>query len=355
MARVHGVPGSERVLVQNLRKRGIKGINSLSDVELHITESDGIIARKEDETRQAIRREIEHLHRQSEGAIQQRDQLRQQRTLELKEEHSQLVKEFSVSPEPTRNPFLWIYRRLSRYLKQRRKRRLEDHFFDEVAKPFKDLYTEIERLASRTEYLESNSDEEVAKRLADEHERKRRIDRALSDLASWRVGALGERKTLDALRELPDSYHVINDVNVRLKPPVSTEFGPIVSCQIDHVVVGPSGVFNIESKYWSKESLDNNSLYSPIQQTRRAGRGLFVAIQRKFGGPKVKIRKFRWSLRKFKVRSIISVTGAWPKSKPRYVKIMRPNRLVGYIQYFGQELTPDWVSKIARWLWSKTS
>lgn len=103
MARVHGVPGSERVLVQNLRKRGIKGIDSLSDVEWHIAESDGIIARKEEETRQAIRREIDHLRMKREETTNEQIRLRRERAAELEEEHNRLAEELSTPPEPTRN------------------------------------------------------------------------------------------------------------------------------------------------------------------------------------------------------------------------------------------------------------
>lgn len=50
-------------------------------------------------------------------------------------------------------------------------------------------------------------------------------------------GARGEEHVAGILRSLPDEYHVFND---------------FVACgsHVDHVIVGPSGVFAIETKFW---------------------------------------------------------------------------------------------------------
>ena len=50
-------------------------------------------------------------------------------------------------------------------------------------------------------------------------------------------GARGEEKVSGILQKLPDGYHVFND---------------FMACgnHVDHVVVGPAGVFAVETKYW---------------------------------------------------------------------------------------------------------
>jgi Mn2+/Fe2+ NRAMP family transporter len=52
---------------------------------------------------------------------------------------------------------------------------------------------------------------------------------------SWRKGALGEWLTAEALKALPDGFAVINDVTKKLG-------------NIDHVVIGPTGVYVIDAK-----------------------------------------------------------------------------------------------------------
>ena len=51
------------------------------------------------------------------------------------------------------------------------------------------------------------------------------------------IGARGEEKVAGILQSLPDAYHVFNDFTVGRK-------------HIDHVVVGPAGVFAVETKFW---------------------------------------------------------------------------------------------------------
>jgi hypothetical protein len=63
----------------------------------------------------------------------------------------------------------------------------------------------------------------------------RKMDALDRDRMSWRKGALGEWLTEETLKSLPDGYVVINDV--------TQKFG-----NIDHVVIGPTGVYVIDTK-----------------------------------------------------------------------------------------------------------
>jgi hypothetical protein len=64
-----------------------------------------------------------------------------------------------------------------------------------------------------------------------------RIDSYERDRMNWRKGTLGECQVADLLSSLSDEYSVINDVTT-------------ASGNFDHVVVGPTGVFAIETKNW---------------------------------------------------------------------------------------------------------
>lgn len=78
-------------------------------------------------------------------------------------------------------------------------------------------------------------------------------------------GARGEEKVSELLQTLPDDYHVFNDFVAMGK-------------HVDHVVVGPSGVFSIETKFWKgKVTLEEGCILldgrlpdrSPLLQTKR--------------------------------------------------------------------------------------
>ena len=65
----------------------------------------------------------------------------------------------------------------------------------------------------------------------------RQIDHYERQRKKWRTGAIGECMVADVLSALSHEYWVINDVTT-------------VSGNLDHVVVGPTGVFAIETKNW---------------------------------------------------------------------------------------------------------
>jgi len=78
-------------------------------------------------------------------------------------------------------------------------------------------------------------------------------------------GARGEEKVSSILEKLPESYHIFNDFKA-------------LSHHIDHVVVGPAGVFSVETKFWSdKVTIEQGHILvggvlpsrSPIAQARR--------------------------------------------------------------------------------------
>ncbi len=72
---------------------------------------------------------------------------------------------------------------------------------------------------------------------------KRRVSRILDDLQSaaiaFRKGADGMTLTADTLTHLPDTYFVFHNVN-----------HPSFGGHVDHIVVGPTGVFVLETKDW---------------------------------------------------------------------------------------------------------
>ena len=64
-----------------------------------------------------------------------------------------------------------------------------------------------------------------------------KIDEVDRERMSWRKGAAGEALVASTLDELPNNFVVINDVSKR--------FG-----NIDHVVIGPTGVYVVDAKNW---------------------------------------------------------------------------------------------------------
>jgi hypothetical protein len=65
-----------------------------------------------------------------------------------------------------------------------------------------------------------------------------KIDTIDRERISWRKGAVGEALVAATLTELPNNFVVVNDISKR--------FG-----NIDHVVIGPTGVYVVDAKNWT--------------------------------------------------------------------------------------------------------
>jgi len=94
------------------------------------------------------------------------------------------------------------------------------------------------------------------------------------------AGTKGENKVIDELLKLDDRYHILCGIRIEL-PYFVTYNGQknLKSAQMDLVVVCPKGVFMIEVKNWSNSYAQNYDGLNPYEQTDRAGRVLWIALQ----------------------------------------------------------------------------
>lgn len=100
----------------------------------------------------------------------------------------------------------------------------------------------------------------------------------LRDLEGYFKGARGEEIVAALLATLPSGYHVFHDVAIG------------ESGGIDHVVIGPNGLFVIETKCWSGQvTLEGGNVLfngtlpsrSPIEQVRSSAYALTVFLSKR--------------------------------------------------------------------------
>ena len=89
--------------------------------------------------------------------------------------------------------------------------------------------------------------------------------RGLQRIERYFIGARGEEHVAGLLRKIPDTYHVYNDFKAG-------------NYRVDHVVIGPAGVFAIETKCWrGRVTVEENHIlldgqlpdHSPLAQAAR--------------------------------------------------------------------------------------
>ena len=148
------------------------------------------------------------------------------------------------------------------------------------------------------------------------------------------VGAQAELDVLACLQELPDSYHVYCDLNLRAHRSIRFAGDYLQSAQIDYLVVGPTGVFVLEVKHWSRQFIAQGGYFDPYQQVGRASY-LCYDLLRTYG-------------EKTRVQSVLVNCGAIPppEGEDYHVQVVTPLELLGsLVRYRGRTLDAAAISQ----------
>lgn len=103
------------------------------------------------------------------------------------------------------------------------------------------------------------------------------LSRGLKHVERFFKGARGEEQVAQILKSLPESYHVFNDFVA-------------LHNHVDHVVVGPAGVFAVETKFWrGRVTVEEGHILldgqlpsrSPLSQVIREADAVHAALAKK--------------------------------------------------------------------------
>jgi len=204
----------------------------------------------------------------------------------------------------------------------------------------------------RFQYLDSNFEQAVndsSRTTLGELERKQNI---IKEISPSLLGALGEQKVVKELEQLPDDHYLINDFCLSFTPGIyfQKENNYIKSIQIDHLLVAPSGIFLIETKNWSQESLNNFDLRSPVNQIKRSSYALFKLLNEDSVADKLNLTSHHWGNRKISIKNLLVFINSKPKEEFQFVKIVTLKDLLGYINYFKPVLSSEETLEVAEYL-----
>lgn len=276
----------------------------------------------------------------------QREQSEQRLTDEIDNLKKQLCILASNAPK---NPFWKLTHSLRQWNYKRKIKRKEYNFDSEVNMSISNLVDDYKIKSNRYQFISSRVDEAVKQSaqhpLSELERKKEKID----ELNSFIYGALGEQKVVKTLEALSDEYYLINDFTVSFSPAIYNrqENDYIKSIQIDHILVGPSGIFLIETKNWSERSIESLSLRSPVQQIKRTSFVLFKLLNNEISNFHLRLDRHHWGEKKISIRNLIVLTNTKPNEEFQYVKILTVNELLGYINYFKPIFSNDETQRIA--------
>lgn len=161
----------------------------------------------------------------------------------------------------------------------------------------------------------------------------------LAENQTFMIGAEGEEEVIETLSQLPDDYYVINDVNLHFSKAIhwNKENEYIKTCQIDHVVAGPTGLFLIETKNWKTSDIGLKS-GKLKHQVDRSGLGLWYHLKDYYGKNKTPdIRKV-----------IVSIHGHSGEKPDRYIDIIAPYQLRRYITGRDRTSSDDEIKELVK-------
>ena len=146
---------------------------------------------------------------------------------------------------------------------------------------------------------------------------------------------------------MPDKYYIINDFRESFNPPLynKSEDDRIFSIQLDHIVVGPTGIYVIETKYWSRKSIESNDLFSPIKQLKRSGFALFIILNDFIRGSY--LFSNNWGQTKLSVSNILLMMNSSTNETFQFVKILTESNCINYITKRPVILNDDQIKFIA--------
>jgi hypothetical protein len=132
------------------------------------------------------------------------------------------------------------------------------------------------------------------------------------------AGAVAEMAVIEELRTLRAGSLVFNDVKAEADRYIPFGGKPLMSAQIDTLVITTAGVFVIEVKNWSREFADSGEGFSPYEQASRAGYLVFDLLRS--AGMDVR------------VRSIIATNGSLPEREDQKVAVVSISGLRRYLE-----------------------
>ena len=328
--------GAVTDLFKKLREKSIKRFSSVDEIiefgQNYQNEIDSFKLKKETEIQEdakALSKEKERLY----GEYIDRKAELTAKTTEQIEMLKSVIDDLNDS----------FFQRIKKFIFRLRLKHVEANFDRIVGKPLKKTLSTIKKHEARIKYLTEDAEKELEIRTKSFVKEIGYIHSELKQLSSLIYGSVGELKAIALFKTLPRDFYVINDYRRSFKPPLynKREKDRIYSVQIDHIVIGPPGVFVVETKYWSKKSIENHDLFSPVSQLKRSGYALFRVVNDYIKKGNFGIFSTNWGKTQISVGNILLMMNSTTKHQFQFVKVLTESNFIRYVTSRPQTLTGD--------------
>ena len=319
-ARIYGQSGALKDL---LKKIDAPKIQALEDVLRFRKNYAAVRQEKLDDSIAQVKLRISKMLAEMNQLKLERDEVLKSKSEELNQTISHL-EDALARPYGQRNFFMDFFYKITKWARDRKIKYFKNNFQRILCSVTKDRDKRIAGKESEIKHIENNIEVVAKDNISSELRRLDAINNAIEKEKYLVYGAIGETNVINEFKKLPKAYHVINDFKIEIDPPIynRAEDDRIYSIQADHLVVGPTGIFVIETKYWSNKSISNEMLFSPVKQVKRAGFALFVLLNDAIKSRQIVRLVNNWGERKISLKQIVVSINSVPHSEFQYVKVL---------------------------------
>jgi hypothetical protein len=323
MARIHGISGSTKYLLKGTNAINGKKLATLEDINHFHSNYEAILAETEITVQQQHDEMIFSLGNDEVALDNQLRESIARRTVEVDGN----INEINTKINTTENVFIFLGYKIQYWIAIK----LRSH---KIHSPYSHISRELKNVQSRKASLIANKPYIIK----NECNKVVYTQKFITENISFLVGAQGEELVINALSQLSDEFHVLNDVNLHFSKAIhwreKDEY--IKTCQIDHIVVGPTGIFLVETKNWKTSDIESKS-DKLIWQVRRSSLALWYYL-----------KDYYWKGEWPKIRTVIvSMHGSHSGQRlDKYIDVITPYQLCGYIAGRKSILSGDAVKKL---------
>lgn len=233
---------------------------------------------------------------------------------------------------------------------KRKKTNLEKNFESIVAERTHSAEIELRRTQDKLNDYTTNRNALISSRCLKSSQELAGIKDVIDSLYNLIAGAIGENSVIKEIEKLSDDFHLFNDFSVEFYPPIynKKEDDRIYSIQIDHLLVCRSGIFILETKNWSEQSIKSLDLRSPVEQIMRSNYALFVLLNKQ--SENINLQRHHWGKKRIPIRNLIVMTNAKPREEFKHVKVLSAKELNGYVTYFDSIFSKEEIKSICDYL-----
>jgi hypothetical protein len=332
MARLHNRNGSLTELLEKFRWQGIHSFTNFNEIRKYHDSYSANVQEINKQGSELLEQNIQDIENQIEKETVDLDtNVRNHKSALILEKASlgNAIQEYTNNADIKSRLIHWI----PLLLAKRRFNKLEHCLDIEVNRPFQKMITLIEQLKSELQDKKVNNEKWALFFVEKELMRAFTIKSVLDTNRSLYYGAEGEERALTELSALPDAYAIINDYRKKFPKPIydRKNHDHISSIQVDHIVIGPTGLFLIETKNWSKKSVEREDFFSPIKQIRRSSFAVFVLVNKSIEDSRMSIFSSGWGSKKISPKNILLLMNNKPSEVFQFVQVVTLDEVRSYI------------------------